>query len=329
MKLSKDKNLDHKALELIALLGKLNLNNLNLSDYNLEYAKRYLDRPKYNTYLSCFNVELAQPLRRFKTIIDLGGGIGMQSAFLSTLDTSADIIYLDVDPDSTESAKSIHHALGIEIASYHTGKLEDIADLVNKDTLILSRDVIEHIYDLRSFFILSSKAGLNVHNTAAILGSFFRNKEFAKIHEDAEFKGNSSENIKARDTKQSYFSIREDIIREMRPELNATELAIAVNQTRGLIKRDIEVFIERNEMPEFHKNTIHSNTCDPLTGNWAERTLLPEDYLLYASPLKLEFHYPKYNALDHKGTRAILMKALNIFASLPLHKIQPSFSIVY
>lgn len=329
MKISRDKWLADKAERFISLLKKIDLNDLGLSAYNLAYAQRYLERPYYNLYLSCFNLELAGKLDQYGNIIDLGGGVGIHSAFLSFLEIDAEIIYIDVDPDSTTAAKTLHRAMGLDVHSYHTGELMDLEDKLNHDSLIMSRDVIEHVYDLASFFELSSKAGLNIHNTAAIQNSLFRYKEFEKIHEMAEFKGNSSEHIKSRDSKRSYFNLREEIIRELSPDLNATQLAIAVNQTRGLMEKDIKAFIEHGILPPYHKKTLHSNTCDPYTGNWAERTLTPADYALYAKDIQLDFHYPKYNALDHRGLKRMSMKALNIFASLPLQKIQPSFSIVY
>lgn len=329
MKLSRTPFLDQKAIEFHAIISGIDESNLQLSPYNRAYLKRYLEKPLYNIYLSCFNLELAADLNSYKRIIDLGGGIGFNSAFIKSLGLKAEVIYLDIDPDCTEAAKEIHECIGFKADAYYTAELSDIQQLIDKSTLIISRDVIEHIYDLEKFFEVSGEAACNVHNTAAILNSLLRSREFNEIHRRAEFEGNKKSVIKERDHTASYLEMRRDIITALKPELSKKELAELSNRSRGLAGDDLKRFIIEGSYPTLHESILHSNTCDPLTGNWAERCLSPSDYIKLAKNIDLSFHYPAYNQLETSGIRKAMIIALNIFANLPIHRIQPSFSIVY
>ena len=327
MRISKSNQLEQKALHFIKRYSALDAEGLDA--YNRDYFHRYAEKLQYQAYMACHLLEIADSHRTFKRVIDLGGGIGFQTAFLASLNRDWEVFYLDADLASCRAAEQLNKQLGLEGVTYYQGELNDLIEIIDKDCLILSRDVIEHIYDLQGFFRLSARAGLNIHNTAAVKDSMLRNAEFERIHKVAELLGNTSEAIKARDHASSYFRLREEIIQAANPNLTAEKVKALAELTRGLAKTDILKFLEQESYPDKHLELLGTNTCDPYTGNWAERLLSRSQYEQLAGDLKLQFYYPKYNALDNKGMRKMMLQILNIFAQSGIHQIQPSFSIVY
>ena len=327
MEISKNHELLQAALEFKQAYIKLEPSQLD--PYNQQYYKRYLHKLDYSLYLTCHLIEIADQQGRFNKVIDLGGGIGFQSAFLASLGRDWEVHYLDADEASFRSAQLLNAQIDLKNIHYHQGELTVLEDLLDQDCLIISRDVIEHIYDLKSFFKLSAKAGFNVHNTAAIKDSWLRAREFEAIHRRAELEGNPSATIKSRDNRQSYFGMRLDLIRSSKPDLAPEHQQAMAEASRGLALEDLKHYIQTEEYPEGHLSLLGTNTCDPLTGNWAERTLSKTQYGLLAGNLELAIHYPKYNLLDNQSSRKALLSILNIFAQSRIHQIQPSFSIAY
>lgn len=307
--------------------SSLNPDSLPLDDYNKDYLSKYLEKLRYNLYLADFIIGCADNLDEVDTIIDLGGGIGFNSAYYSFL--GKNVIYLDIDHESAKSAKAINESLGIENIDYVVGDLSAVSNQLDANTLLCSRDVIEHVYDLTAFFQLSSLAGRNVHFTAAILDSVFKHRYFKLIHSKAETVGFEGETIKKRDSRRAYFAQRFDMIREAYPDMAESQVNAFAKKTRGLIKEDLLKYIETGTLPKHFKATLYTNTCDPNTGNWAERCISMEDYQLFAHQQNLSFLYPKYNSFDSRGWKKWAMQTLNLFSNLPIHIIQPSFCVVY
>ena len=308
----------------------IHLNTNDLDSYNRAYYSSYQSKINYNIYLGIHLLESVSGIGEYDRIIDLGGGIGFNSALFAFLFPHKEIMYLDVDPASAKSAEILNHQLGLKNITYKIGSLEENKDLITENCLLSSRDVIEHIYDLKSFFALSSLAKTNIHNTAAVLNSYLRRNEFKRIHEQAEYKGNNASAIKERDSRKAYYNQRVELIQDFRPDLSADMVHETATLTRGLKRADIEQYIANKILPKHHKSCLYSNTCDPYTGNWAERTISKKDYQAYAGNVSLKFRYPQYNVAGAQWTKRIPLALLNLFATFTgKHEIQPSFSIIY
>ncbi|MFY0643905.1 MAG: hypothetical protein JXR19_05515 [Bacteroidia bacterium] len=309
----------------------IQLNTIDLDSYNKSYFETYLEKINYNIYLGIHLLENALPIEEYKQIVDLGGGIGFNSALFAFLYPNKAVVYVDVDPVSAKSAELLNSQMGLTNITYLVGGLEEHVDQLTNESLLCSRDVIEHIYNLETFFKQSSKAKTNVHNTAAVLNSWLRRNEFKRIHKMAEFEGNTAKSIKDRDSRKPYFNQRIDIISKLRPDYSEEKLHEITALTRGLISADIKQYVVNGVLPNHHNKCLYSNTCDPNTGNWAERTLSKKDYQLYAGSIPLKFTYPEYNVA---GARTVFKRVplgiVNLFAAFTgKHEIQPSFSIVY
>jgi 2-polyprenyl-3-methyl-5-hydroxy-6-metoxy-1,4-benzoquinol methylase len=328
MRFSKNKDLNNKAVEFVKAYRKLKTEALSLDKYNQVYVKKYLEKLEYNTYLACHLLE-GLNLESYNSVIDLGGGIGFNTAFFSFIGCK-NVVYFDVDKISTRDAKTINASLGLTNIEYYSTGFEDLIKIDLSQSLVCSRDVIEHIYDLPAFFEITQPAKLNRHNTAAVLNSVFRKKEFKNIHHNAEHIGATSEIKKQRDSTSAYFDLRKTIIADIVPQKTEAELLQLTKATRGLIKADIEQFLFSSKLPLFHSAVLHSNTCDPNTGNWAERTLSFANYKLLAQAMPLKFRLVKYNEFDgnflKKGALRFLNFALRISKN---ERLCPSFSVEY
>ncbi|MBT8327529.1 MAG: class I SAM-dependent methyltransferase [Bacteroidia bacterium] len=331
MKFSNNKKLDLLAQSFVDKYKALNSSTLNLDPYNSAYAAQYLEKIEYNTYLACELLKNIDAIDSYDRVFDFGGGIGFNSAFFSFVGFK-EVIYVDIDSLSKKDAQTINSALGFNNITYLTSDYTIFKEFDLTKALICSRDVIEHIYDLKSFLLLSSKAKTNRHNTAAVSNSFFRKNEFLKIHHNAEFVGNQNNISKERDSSEPYIQIRETILRDLNPNISEIKLDVLLGQTRGLIKKDIIAFLEDGRLPEHHTSMLNTNTCDPLTGNWAERTLSFKNYEQLASStgVQLDFNLVDYNTYNQPILKKIALSLLNSITKLSQNeRLCASFTLNY
>lgn len=328
MRFSKNKALNTKAEAFIASYKKAKTTDLELDEYNFNYLNKYIDKIEYNTYLACNLVEGLE-INNFSSIFDIGGGIGFNAAFFSFIGVE-NVMYFDVDPISTKDAKNINDALKFKNIEYYTDSIEGLIKFDLSNSLVCSRDVIEHIYDLPAFFEITKPAKLNRHNTAAVLNSTFRKNEFKAIHHKAEFLGQNTEVIKKRDSKKAYFKTRSEIISTYLPEKTEKEVTKLASETRGLAKREIHTYVLEGVLPEHHLQVLHDNTCDPLTGNWAERTLSFANYQTLAGDINLKFRLLKYNTFNGGTFKKLTLQTINYLLKLTKKEtLCPSFTIEY
>lgn len=328
MKYSSNSVLHAKAKAFVEKYKSLSNQSLSLDEYNANYLKKYLKKTEYNTYLACQLID-GLDIKKFENVIDIGGGIGFNAAFFQFIGFE-NVIYFDVDPISTKDAKQINTALGITQIDYYSDGYEGLIKFDLSNSLVCSRDVIEHIYDLPSFFEITKPAKLNRHNTAAVYNSYFRSSEFKAIHHRAENEGQITKTKKQRDSKASYLALRTEIIQNLLKDKIPEDLRLAAVRTRGLTKLDIEKYLDSGVLPKHHTITLHSNTCDPITGNWAERTLPFKDYKLLAGNTPLSFKLLRYNTFNGNILKKMTLGFLNLLLiRTKSQRLCPSFTIQY
>ena len=328
---SDNSNLNLHAIDFVKTYKSLNIRRLDLDPYNLKYLNLYLGKLQYNTYLACELLYDFESIKNTKTIIDFGGGIGFNSAFFSLVGFEK-VIYVDVDEKSLKDAQHINKHLGINNIEYITGDAKLLVDLDLSDCIICSRDVIEHIYNLKEFFKITSAAKFNRHNTAAIKNSIFRRKEFKRIHQNAEYEGNAGFVLKKRDDSRPYSELRKSIVVDLLSEGDSYNLNRIVKSTRGLDLNDIRQYLKSGIYPEHHIETLGSNTCNPYTGNWAERTLSFKEYKMFSDDLslRLKLKLANYNTYNQPLSKKIMLQFLNFtLATLESERLAPSFTIMY
>ena len=254
------------------------------------------------------------------TFLDHGGGTGLLSLLAAELGFGK-VYYNDIYEVSCHDSARISEALGHESIIRIQGDFEDIEAYCQKHTIFFdcigSYDVIEHIYDIKGFLekitsICSLKSTIFLYSSANSYNPFIV-KKLSEGHE--RFERKNREYVfgwKERDSLRSYASIREEIIKneytaQCLPEPDRVILDKLVASTRGLMLVDIQNSV-RGYIAEgtFPKPDIYfpSNTCDPMTGNWAE------------------------HLMDFSELLTVLQKSFNICSLYPEKKYLPKASCI-
>ena len=147
---------------------------------------------------------------------------------------------------------------------------------------IISHNAIEHIYDMNELF--ASIGALAARETFVWLSTGanpLRRKTANILTAHAiRVENETRERVpghKERNALMAYKDIRREIVTQLRPELPDESVTKLVEATRGRRKDHIEEYVanyvdgSRVTLKPAHP----TNTCDPLTGNWAERLMDP------------------------------------------------------
>ena len=286
LKINKSKLILFKKLE------QLEIKELKISDYN----KKYLLNMKKNKWniLNIYGEILFLLLDKFEQIdnnvkfLDYGGGTGLLSLLASELGIIK-VYYNDIYDISVYDSKIIAEQLGYLREDYICGDINEIIAYCEKKdikfNLLGSYDVLEHIYNLDTFFkslirILSENSHVimcssaNSYNTDIV-------KEHAQYHYEVEYNNQKIEyGHKERDSIKSYYNLRKNIIEEFLKNNNVTLEEECIKDiaffTRGKIKEDTIAFVKEflnRKIVHYSIDKFISNTCDPLNGNWAEHLI--------------------------------------------------------
>ena len=281
----KDSLINDAINSLGAKLKNLDVSLVDISAYNKKYLLRYINN--YEFYMSLYRQLLSKAINKLSkpitdsVFVDYGGGCGILS-FLAKELGFKNVVYNDIYDVSINDATTIAKHLNITIDNYITGDVEKFVYEINKlnikPDLICSFDVLEHIYNLTSWF----KAISEINNsfdllfiTSANSKNPFIKQRLKKIHQQAEYKGFAQETgWKQSDISASYLEERKKIIRRKFPQLSFEEINMLATKSRGLIKEEIEELVETFLQTGKINYVPHpTNTCDPYTGNWAENLI--------------------------------------------------------
>lgn len=271
------------------------LRRIPISDYSKRYLRDKLrdltsNLQLYSYVLAWALVGLpANPSR--SVFMDYGGGLGMLSLLAKELGVGT-VIYNDVYAVSCQDARVIGTFLGDESDYYIAGDIDSAIDFMSSNDIgcdaVASYDVIEHIYDLDHFFsklprLSDGPLSVTMASGANSLNPVIRIRTMA-TQTQVEFRNREEGwGHKQRDNLKAYRTLREEIIqahlRQLGVDLAIDELARLTSTTRGLIAGDIRKSVDRflltGELPT--PPSPSTNTCDPMTGNWAERLMEPKE----------------------------------------------------
>lgn len=297
----KKHNLLHIARSLSERLQKIDYDQLPISDYNKQYISNL--KPAMHYYMKIYSACLSKGFDiincspEHATVVDYGGGSG----FLSILAKSAGVgrvIYLDLNPKSVETIEILKKETGVGPDIILHGNSDTLADWCKKNDvhpdLLVATDLIEHVYDLRTFF--KDLSGLNegmqmIFTTASTPFNPYVKRRLHKLMVSSE---SGTAEI------PNYYTLRKVYIENNYPHLPADEIEMWTLKTRGLIYPDIDKAIKTNKPPTL---TDTYNTCDPASGNWTERILPIKEYRSLIGPYNYSLKVDKgfYNT-DRKST---------------------------
>lgn len=240
------------------------------------------------------------------TIMDYGGGMGT-IFLLGKMIGCRRFIYADIREDMQEAAEKVSQYLKVPVDYFLVGDHRQICAELNRLQLscdiVLSRNVVEHIYDLSDFYtcfrttqpdaLLYFSTTANYHNPAMLWYHKGIHKRF----------------------ETGYIERRREIIREQQPDLSEAEnhkLAVA---TRGLAMDDLRAAIDRHKAsgvypdPDRH----YSNTCDPDNGLWQEHIIPYKDYfsITAAAGYRTTIHPAFWDTHYHSRLKNLLAGGLN------------------
>lgn len=274
------------AERLLVRLRAVDLGELGISEYNRRYLTSKLNNPAASfqlyTYLLTLCIRDSDVAASRLTVVDYGGGSGVFSLLAREYGIGT-VVYNDIYEVSCEDYAKLARAVGAEADHVVCGEMDALAHHVAAHRLtvdaVCSFDVIEHIYDMEghieAYSALPGQLRL-VWGSGAIAANPVIRRSLVKKHHQFEHADRPRVyGHKERDSLRSYASLRRDIISAYDPGLDERTVNRLVSATRGLMKPDIERCVDdfRREGRIARAPDHATNTCDPLTGNWAERLM--------------------------------------------------------
>jgi 2-polyprenyl-3-methyl-5-hydroxy-6-metoxy-1,4-benzoquinol methylase len=303
--------INDKANELFFSLKNFNTTTLDTADtYNDYFIHHHLGHRLFFSIQNSAHIlyEAARlcgkPLQEISAI-DYGAGLGTLFMLGGMLGFKR-FDYNDHLPEWQDTAKAVCKQAGITITDYVTGDINAVADFAaSKNTrydMIVSRNVVEHIYSLSEFYsvifrhnpkaVVYSTTTANFHNPVMRLYHIY-------IHKKVE--------------KQYYKQQRLQEIMKLSPSLNGGKITELVKITRGKGQQDFIDAINHfvNDNPIFSDSSLRSNTCDCITGVWIEHLLTRKEHIEIAKKAGFKIAYTAGYWDTHYSS-----KAMNILAVL-------------
>jgi len=280
--------LEESAAVVAERLQAIDYNALDISDYTKKYIRGYLRNIRGVLQIYTHLMYISMESCRFSNLndyvfVDYGGGTGIMSLLALEFGFGT-VLYVDIYDVSCRDAELIAVNVGGGADKYIVGGVDELTKFVNDSGIsvdvVVSYDVIEHIYDINNYYakmkMLNKDDMCIVCATSANMYNPIIHKARAAGHQQVEYQNRCQEwGHKERDSLQSYLSLRKEIISKFAPDLQSDIVDLIAKNTRGLYKGDIETCVDEYvKFGDFVYRPSHpTNTCDPLTGNWAERLM--------------------------------------------------------
>ena len=307
-------------------ISETNISELPISEEMKSYYSGKLMALKNNLTKYSYHLGLALSSndKYYKdwTIIDYGGGTGLLGLLAKELGVKT-VIYNDINETFTSDARTFANKLNLESDYYVPGNFGVLLNFINENSIIcdtiISYDVIEHIYDIRSFFkdlnFINDKSLTIVMSTGANKFNPFKLKTIIPIQKSVE-NGDKNGLYFGR---KPYLKRREEIIKDYMPGLAPIDLKKLSKCTRGMIKEDIlkvsDYFVTNHQIPVSPEHP--TNTCDPITGMGTENLIKPNELktILIEKKFKVKVLTGYYGYPSNKLKRYI-STTLNTFLSV-------------
>jgi 16S rRNA G966 N2-methylase RsmD len=246
------------------------------------------------------------------TLVDYGGGSG----FLSLLAKAAGIgrvIYIDINPQSVSTARLMAAEAGVGPDVFLTGDSGALAAYCSREGIrpewLIGTDVIEHIYRLPPFFEELTRINPRMEKLFTTASTPFNPLVRRRLLHFMD----ECENSVTQPT--NYLKLRRRYLSVRYPYMTDYELYIWSAGSRGLTYADMAKAVKKGELPYPEDGY---NTCDPETGNWAERLLPMAYYQLLADEAGQAFVLSKgfYNVHRRCFLLGWAVRLLNVLIAL-------------
>lgn len=269
--------INDKANELFAALKNLKADSLGENDhwndyfFNHHLGNRLFFSIQNSAHILYESIKICGKPFTEITAIDYGAGLGTLFMLGGKLGVKR-FDYNDYLPEWEKTAKLVCEKIGSSIKSYITGDINAVIDFAAKENvqydIVVSRNVIEHIYSLDEFY-----KALHQHNSSAVVYSTttanYHNPVMKWYHIYIHKK-----------FENAYRHQRINEIKKLHPSFSEEQLNKAAEITRGKGQADFNIAVEKLFKGEFiaKDETLRSNSCDPVTGVWNEHLLTKNEY---------------------------------------------------
>ena len=305
--------INKEANQLYRNIAGLDMSSLDFDDFGNHYfATHHTGRRLFFSIKSSADI-IYQSVKRSERQVDelsfMDYGAGLGTLFLLAGSVGFRQVYFnDYFPEWARYAQALCEKLNIPVTDYITGDIDHViaygqTNHVRFD-IIASRNVIEHIYDLKKFYSTIFQSGLtgicfstttaNYHNPAMRVKHYLYHYKVEK----------------------KYFRTqRRTYINELEPGIAAADQEKLVALTRGRAFTDftdtVDAYLQKKQIlpVEF----LRTNTCDCRTGVWAERLLTRKEYTQIVEGAGFEISYtPGFWDTRYKmGLLNLFTKCLN------------------
>lgn len=304
--------IESSATSLTNRLKEIDYNVLPISDYNKNYIGNL--KPALVFFMKIYATCLQQGLKNISVplseivLVDYGGGSGFLSMLAKEIGIGK-VIYIDLNPLSVETIRLLKEkaCTGPDVILH--GNSDTLNNWCKQNEvnpqLLIATDLIEHVYDLNSFFADLMAINGNMHmvfTTASNPFNPYVTHRLRKMMVKCET-GN--------DISPNFLTLRQQYIQKQFPFLSEEKTKEWSKKTRGLIYDDIKIAIESNKVLILEDKY---NTCNPENGNWAERILPISAYQQILKPYGYEVQVKKgfYNTDRKNSLFSFLSKSINL-----------------
>ncbi len=315
------------ASQIISFKSKLNAIDIDAISNDVlvkNYLQKVLDQQDY--YLKIYSWVLENALKQTTkpihqiSFLDFGCGNGLFAIYAKHCGLKK-VYGCDFNKNFVDAASLLANAMNIIVDDWFVCNEETLFAKCNSLNLdiVAGTDVIEHIYNLNTFF--SNIHSLNpkmitAFTTASVFENYFKRKSLYKLmYQDEYIRSNVLEATSKDDfAGMPYLEIRKKIITNSFPQLEQQAILSLATVTRGLRSDDINAYVNQYLLDRIINPAQHNkyNTCDPITGNFTERMVQLKEYKQLYSQFNFELNISSgFYAADGKGLKFFLQAILN------------------
>ena len=306
------------------MLAGVRLEEVSTVVYCRKYLRHLLEHQNY--YLDIYAdlleklLEHSPKQKQDITLVDYGAGNGLLGIFAKYCGFNR-VCLVDIDAAFLTASKVLAGQLNVAIDGYLCGDIADLQTSINPaPDAVAGTDVIEHIYDLKTFFHGLKELNpqmVTAFSTAANPDNYFKSKRLKKLQLKDEFEGGEPEDfiLFGEIAHEAFIRIREKIIRKNARGIDEKVIQTLSSATRGMKEADIILAIEQyrssKELPS--PPTHPTNTCNPVSGSWTERILSRKEYQAIYSDCGFQLViYNGFYDTYKKNIKAVINVLLNI-----------------
>jgi 2-polyprenyl-3-methyl-5-hydroxy-6-metoxy-1,4-benzoquinol methylase len=300
----------------------------------LQYKRFYLNIYSHVLQLLLKNTQLP---KEELVIVDYGAGNGLLGLFAKHCGFGK-VYSNDVNENFVMATEQTAQLMNITIDGFISGDIDNVvaAFAIEKPHAIIGTDVIEHIYNLDSFFKQLQRLNpemTTVFTTAANAANPFKKRRLQQLQWNDENKGGLPGDyaLFGEEAVEPFIITRKKIIQQNYPSLTVAENEMLALHTRGLHKQDIltavQKYITDKKLPPLLQHP--TNTCEPLSGSWTEHLLTIAEYKTIYSKVgfQLKVYDGFYNAYSG-GIKSLVMKVANTGIVILGKRLAPFISLV-